>query len=93
MARQSLGALDGKQFDVAVVGAGLNGISSAQHLAAAGYSVLLVEKNDFCTGASCRSSRMLSCGIRYLDRGMSMWQFMAKPDLLFASLKMARQAM
>ncbi|MGE0096036.1 MAG: FAD-dependent oxidoreductase [Alphaproteobacteria bacterium] len=93
MARQALGTLDGKQFDVAVVGAGLNGISSAQHLAAAGYSVLLVEKNDFCTGASSRSSRMLSCGIRYLDRGMSMWQFMAKPDLLFASLKMARQAM
>lgn len=93
MARAALGDLDGKAFDVAVVGAGLNGISSAQHLAAAGYSVLLVDKGDFGAGASSRSSRMLSCGIRYLERGQSMWAFLRQPHFLYASLKMARAAM
>ncbi len=93
MARGALAALDGRAFDVVVVGAGLNGISAAQHLAAAGYAVGLFEKNDFATGASSRSSRMLSCGIRYLERGQSMWAFMRQPHFLYSSLKMARQAM
>lgn len=93
MARQALGQLDGKDFDVAVVGAGLNGVSAAQHLAADGYSVLLVDKGDFCSGSSSRSSRMLSCGIRYLAPGTTMGEFFKKPHTLLAALKMARQAM
>ena len=80
-------------FDVVVIGAGLNGCSAAQHLAAAGYSVLIVDKGDFASGSSSRSSRMLSCGIRYLAAGESIWDFVRHPTHLTTALRMARQAM
>ena len=49
---ESLADLSGVAFDVAVIGGGINGASAAQHLAAAGYSVLLVEKGDFGSGST-----------------------------------------
>jgi glycerol-3-phosphate dehydrogenase len=91
--RQSLGELDGTTFDVAVIGAGVNGASAAQHLAAAGYRVLLVDKGDFASGASSRSSRLLHCGLRYLAPGASVWEFARHPSRLAVALRMARQAM
>ena len=62
--RTPLTELDGAKFDVAVIGAGVNGASAAQHLAAAGFTTLLVEQNDFASGSSSRSSRLLHCGLR-----------------------------
>ncbi|MDH3741642.1 MAG: FAD-dependent oxidoreductase, partial [Hyphomicrobiales bacterium] len=47
MPNGKLTSLDGQRFDVVIIGAGINGASSAQHLAAAGYSVLLADKGDF----------------------------------------------
>jgi glycerol-3-phosphate dehydrogenase len=91
--RNPLAALDGRAFDVAVIGAGVNGASAAQHLAAAGYSVCLVEKGDFGSGSSSRSSRLLHCGLRYLAPGASIWDFARHPDRLAVALRMARQAM
>ena len=43
MQRLPLSELEGRTFDVAIVGAGVSGISAAQHLAAGGYSVLIVD--------------------------------------------------
>ena len=43
----SLAPLNGKTYDVVVIGGGINGTSAAQLLAADGYSVLLVDKGDF----------------------------------------------
>lgn len=63
---QSLPDLDGRSFDVAVIGGGINGTSTARTLASAGYRVLLVERNDFGSGSSSRSSRLLHCGLNYL---------------------------
>ena len=80
--REALSTLSGRSFDVAVIGAGVNGASAAQHLAAAGYDVLLVEKGDFASGSSSRSSRLLHCGLRYLAPGDSMWEFVASPKKL-----------
>lgn len=91
--RKSIAELDKQSFDVAVVGAGANGASTAQHLAAAGYSVLLVDKGDFASGSSSRSSRLLHCGLRYLAPGGSMWDFVRNPNALRIALRMARQAM
>jgi glycerol-3-phosphate dehydrogenase len=91
--RQPLSELDGRSFAVAVVGAGVNGTSAAQHLAAAGYDVLLVDKGDFGAGSSSRSSRLLHCGLRYLAPGESMWDFVRRPRTLAIALRMARQAM
>jgi glycerol-3-phosphate dehydrogenase len=91
--RTPLSAIDGRRFDVAVIGAGVNGASAAQRLAGAGYSVLLVDKGDFCSGSSSRSSRLLHCGLRYLAPGGSLWDFALHPSRLRVALGMARQAM
>ncbi|MGE3150549.1 MAG: FAD-dependent oxidoreductase [Pseudorhodoplanes sp.] len=64
--RSGLDDLNGRHFDVVVVGAGANGASAAQQITARGYSVLLVDKGDFASGTSSRSSRLLACGIQYL---------------------------
>ena len=50
--RPHIASLEGEQFDVVVVGGGINGASTAQHLAAAGYKTLIVDKGDFGSGAS-----------------------------------------
>lgn len=91
--RPPLSGLDGRQFDVAIIGAGVNGASAAQHASAAGYAVLLVDKGDFGSGSSGRSSRLLHCGLRYLAPGGSMWDFLWHPGRLVQALRMARTAM
>jgi glycerol-3-phosphate dehydrogenase len=91
--RLPLSELDRRTFDVAIIGAGVNGASAAQNLAAAGYSVLLVDKGDFACGSSSRSTRLLHCGLRYLAPGSSMWEFFRHPTRLAIALRMARQAM
>lgn len=91
--RPAIDVLDGAEFDVVVVGAGVNGASTAEQLAAAGYRVLVVDKSDFATGASSRSSRLLHCGLRYLAPGRSVFDFVRHPSRLQVALRMARQAM
>jgi glycerol-3-phosphate dehydrogenase len=54
---------------VLIVGAGINGISTFRELALNGVDVLMVDKGDYCSGASAASSHMLHGGIRYLENG------------------------
>ncbi len=54
---------------VLIVGAGINGIGTFRDLALQGVDVLLVDKGDFCSGASAGSSHMVHGGIRYLENG------------------------
>ena len=56
-----------KQFDVVVIGAGIHGAGVAQAAAAAGYSVLVLEKNKIAAGTSCKSSKLIHGGLRYLE--------------------------
>jgi glycerol-3-phosphate dehydrogenase len=91
--RPTLAELDDSRFDVIVVGGGINGASTAQHLAAAGYRTLIVDKGDFGSGASSRSSRLLHCGLRYLAPGRSIFDFVRHPKRLAVALRMARLAM
>ena len=91
--RSAIEKLDKSKFDVCVIGAGVNGASTAQHLAGAGYSVILVEKGDYGSGSSSRSSRLLHCGLRYLAPGASMFEFARHPSRLCSALRMAKLAM
>ena len=91
--RPNISDLDDARFDVIVVGGGINGASTAQHLAAAGYRTLIVDKGDFGSGASARSSRLLHCGLRYLAPGRSILDFARHPTRLAVALRMARLAM
>ncbi|HEX9332715.1 MAG TPA: glycerol-3-phosphate dehydrogenase/oxidase, partial [Anaerolineales bacterium] len=65
-----LSALKNKpDVSVLIVGGGINGIGTFRDLALNGVDVLLVEKGDFCSGASAASSHMAHGGIRYLENG------------------------
>jgi glycerol-3-phosphate dehydrogenase len=54
---------------VLIVGGGINGVGAFRDLALQGVEVALVEKGDFCQGASGASSHMIHGGIRYLENG------------------------
>ncbi len=91
--RSAIGTLDKTAYDVCVIGAGVNGASTAQHLAGAGYSVLLIDKGDYGAGSSSRSSRLLHCGLRYFAPGASIFEFVRHPTRFQTALRMARLAM
>lgn len=55
--------------DVLVIGAGINGIGTFRDLALNKVDVLMVDRGDFCSGASATSSHMAHGGIRYLENG------------------------
>ena len=57
------------RFDVLVIGGGITGAGIALDAAARGFSVALVEKDDFASGTSGRSSRLVHGGLRYLEHG------------------------
>ena len=58
-----------RRYDVVVVGGGIHGAGVAQAAAAAGHSVLLVERHDLAHGTSSRSSKLIHGGLRYLETG------------------------
>src|ERR1700751_4357540 len=57
-----------ERFDVAVIGGGITGAGVALDAASRGYSVGLVEKADFASGTSSRSSKLVHGGLRYLQK-------------------------
>ncbi|HEV2061272.1 MAG TPA: glycerol-3-phosphate dehydrogenase/oxidase [Solirubrobacteraceae bacterium] len=68
IARQdALQALAADRFDVVVIGGGITGAGVALDAATRGYSVALVEKADYASGTSSRSSKLVHGGLRYLQ--------------------------
>jgi glycerol-3-phosphate dehydrogenase len=63
----ALEALSGERFDVVVIGGGITGAGVALDAASRGYSVALVERDDYASGTSSRSSKMVHGGLRYLQ--------------------------
>jgi glycerol-3-phosphate dehydrogenase len=61
--------LDGQQFHVVVLGGGINGVAVARECARAGRRTLLIEQNDFSSGVTSRSTRIIHGGLRYLEHG------------------------
>ena len=59
--------MTGNHYDVVVVGGGINGVGVAQAAAAAGYSVLVLEKQGLAAGTSSKSSKLIHGGLRYLE--------------------------
>src|SRR3972149_1993617 len=57
------------EVSVLIIGAGINGIGTFRDLALNGVDVLLIDRADFCSGASAASSHMAHGGIRYLENG------------------------
>ena len=65
--RQALAAVTGERFDVVVVGGGITGAGVALDAASRGYTVALIERDDYAVGTSSRSSKMVHGGLRYLQ--------------------------
>jgi glycerol-3-phosphate dehydrogenase len=64
---QAIAALSAEEFDVVVVGGGITGAGVALDAATRGYSVALLERADFASGTSSRSSKLVHGGLRYLQ--------------------------
>lgn len=56
-------------FDVAIIGGGINGAGIARDAAGRGLKVLLVEQGDLASGTSSASSKLIHGGLRYLEHG------------------------
>ena len=56
-------------FDLAIVGGGINGAGIARDAAGRGLRVLLVEQNDLASGTSSASTKLIHGGLRYLEQG------------------------
>ena len=65
----SLAALAAEPFDMLIVGGGITGAGVAREAALAGFRTALVERDDFASGTSSRSSRLVHGGVRYLEHG------------------------
>ncbi len=61
--------LETEQFDVLVVGGGVTGVGVALDAASRGLRTALVERGDFASGTSSKSSKLVHGGLRYLQQG------------------------
>ena len=68
MAR-TFAALESGVFDVLIIGGGITGAGVARDAAMRGMRVALVEKGEWASGTSSKSSRLVHGGIRYLEHG------------------------
>ena len=66
---RELDALASRRFDLLVIGGGITGAATARDAALRGMQVALVERDDFASGTSSRSSRLIHGGLRYLEHG------------------------
>lgn len=66
---RDFGALDSQHYDLVVVGGGITGAGVARYAAASGLRVLLAEANDYGSGTSSRSTKLIHGGLRYLAMG------------------------
>jgi len=64
-----LARLTAEPFDVLIVGGGITGAGIARDAAMRGLRTALVERDDFGSGTSSRSSRLIHGGVRYLEHG------------------------
>jgi glycerol-3-phosphate dehydrogenase len=65
--KDALSALKAEEFDVVVIGGGVTGAGAALDAASRGYSVAILERADWASGTSSRSSKMVHGGLRYLQ--------------------------
>ena len=56
-------------YDIAIIGGGINGVGLARDAAGRGLRVLLVEQNDLASGTSSASTKLIHGGLRYLEHG------------------------
>jgi glycerol-3-phosphate dehydrogenase len=66
--QQAISQLANTEFDILVIGGGINGVGIALDAASRGVRVALVESSDFASGTSSKSSKLIHGGLRYLEQ-------------------------
>ena len=71
-------------YEVAIIGGGIQGAGMAQACAAANYNTVVIEQNDWGSGTSCKSSKLIHGGLRYLESAQIplVWQSLKERKLL-----------
>ena len=64
----SLAGLNGDTFDIVIIGGGIIGCGVARDASLRGFKVALLEKDDFGSGTTSRSTRIVHGGLRYLEQ-------------------------
>ncbi|MBX9879101.1 MAG: glycerol-3-phosphate dehydrogenase/oxidase [Candidatus Obscuribacterales bacterium] len=57
-----------QEFDLVVIGGGIAGAGIAQDAASRGLSVIIIEKEDFASGTSSKTTKLIHGGLRYLEQ-------------------------
>ena len=65
----ALDAMGAEPLDLLIIGGGITGAGTARDAAMRGLRTALVERDDFASGTSSRSSRLVHGGLRYLEHG------------------------
>ena len=77
--------LQAKNFDICIIGGGASGAGCALDAALRGYKVALIDKKDFASETSSRSTKLIHGGVRYLEQAFT--------KLDFAQLKQVRHGL
>lgn len=64
---ESIRKMQSEEFDLVIIGGGINGAGAARDAVLRGMKVALIEADDFASGTSSRSSKLIHGGIRYLE--------------------------
>ncbi|SDG51406.1 glycerol-3-phosphate dehydrogenase [Dyadobacter soli] len=81
----SLARLQNELFDIVIIGAGASGAGCALDAVLRGYKVALIDKKDFASETSSRSTKLIHGGVRYLEQAFK--------KLDFAQLKQVRHGL
>jgi glycerol-3-phosphate dehydrogenase len=65
---KAISSLNTEEFDILIIGGGVNGVGVALDAVSRGLKVALVEAQDFAAGTSSRSSKLIHGGLRYLEQ-------------------------
>lgn len=64
----AIASLASEEFDILIIGGGVNGVGAALDAVSRGLKVALVEAHDYAAGTSSRSSKLIHGGLRYLEQ-------------------------
>lgn len=81
----NLARLQSEKFDICIIGAGASGAGCALDAALRGYKVALIDRKDFASETSSRSTKLIHGGVRYLEQAFT--------KLDFAQLKQVRHGL
>ncbi|MEI7587621.1 FAD-dependent oxidoreductase, partial [Runella sp.] len=82
---KNLQRLQNEMFDICIIGGGASGAGCALDAALRGFKVALIEKNDFASETSSKSTKLIHGGVRYLEQAFK--------NLDFAQLKQVKHGL